>query len=159
MPDACAEWSIMGSSFHWTNTVEALTEIYRILKPGGFFTAIYNPRDIESSDFHTAIESKIYDLVPELKRVSSGSKNNMRDMEEKLLSSPYFGKLFFVEAAHIEMMSRERYIGSWLSVNDIRVQAGENRWEQIIQMIERETKNLVNIEIPYKSRAWTIKKM
>lgn len=158
LPDSCAEWALMGSSFHWAHTLDALTDFNRILKPGGFFTAIYNPRNIEISEFHTALEKNIYDIVPELKRVSSGSKSNMLDMEEKLLSSSYFDDLFFIEGTHVEVMSRERYIGSWLSVNDIRVQAGEDRWKKILDMIEHETKEMDNIEVPYKTRGWTIRK-
>ena len=159
LPDNCAEWAIMGSSFHWAKTSQALAEFNRILKQGGFFTAIYNPRNIEASEWHTHIEHKIYEMVPGLNRVSSGSKSNMADMEERLLSLPCFGELFFVEGAHIEIMSRERYIGVWQSVNDIRVQAGEVLWQEVMEMIRRETKNLSTIEVPYKTRAWTIRKL
>jgi len=159
LPDSCAGWAIMGSSFHWADTKDALNEFNRILKPGGFFTAIYNPRNIEISEFHLKIEKNIQNIIPELKRVSSGSKSNMHDMEEKLLSSDYFGDLFFIEGSHIEIMSRDRYIGAWHSVNDIRVQAGEDRWQQILDMINKETKDKTTIEVPYKTRAWTVRKL
>lgn len=63
----------MGSSFHWTDAPRAVEEFRRILKPGGFFTAVWNPRDIKRSQVHTEIEEMIYKEVPDLKRVSSGS--------------------------------------------------------------------------------------
>lgn len=87
LPDQCVDWVLMGSSFHWTDTPIALREFHRILRPGGFFTAIWNPRDIESSPLHLEIENKIHDMLPNMKRVSSGSRLNMQNMGKKLLST------------------------------------------------------------------------
>lgn len=157
LADNSVDWVIMGSSFHWTDSIRALEEFYRILKPGGFFTAIWNPRDIEKSELHTKIENNIKAMVPDLKRVSSGSAKNMQGMESTMMSSGLFKDLFFMEAPHIEVMSKERYIGAWMSVNDIQVQAGEARFKQIIEMIEDEIKSLEDVKVPYKSRAWTVK--
>ena len=39
----------MASSFHWTNTDQALKEFYRVVKPGGKFIALWNPRKIHES--------------------------------------------------------------------------------------------------------------
>jgi len=152
------DWVLMGSSFHWTRAGDALAEFHRILKRNGIFTAIYNPRDVDNSELNSSIERKIKEIVPELNRVSSGSKDNMRDMESMILGSPYYDNLFFMEASHTEVMTRERYLGVWLSVNDIQVQAGEKRWEQIIEMIRQEISSTVKIEIPYKTRAWTVRR-
>ena len=146
----------MGSSFHWANVNEALSEFNRILKSKGIFTAVYNPRDIEKNELHQTIEKKIKEIVPELNRISSGASHNVFGIEQKLLSSPYFGELFFCEAAHVERMTKERYLGAWLSVNDIQVQAGKERWEKILMMIEEEIFSMNELEIPYKTRAWTV---
>lgn len=150
------DWVLMGSSFHWTNTEEALEEFHRILKPGGYFTAIWNPRNIEGNELHERIEAMIAEEVPELKRVSSGSKNNIGDIESKLLSTKYFKNLIFVEAGYDIAMSRERYIGAWRSVNDIQAQAGPERFEKIISNIMAITESCDEIVVPYKSRAWTV---
>src|SRR5262245_44424092 len=40
LPDASVDWVLMGSSFHWTDASRSLPEFHRILKPGGFFTAL-----------------------------------------------------------------------------------------------------------------------
>lgn len=156
LPDNCVDWVIMGSSFHWTDTELALAEFYRILKPGGFFTAIWNPRDIENNQFHQAVEDIIYKEIPNLKRVSSGAKKNMSNIEEKLLSTDCFSDIFFVEAPHVEIMEKERYMGAWKSVNDIQVQAGEVGFKRILNEIEKKIMNLDDIIVPYKSRAWTV---
>lgn len=157
LPDNCVDWVLMGSSFHWADTELALAEFYRILKPGGFFTAIWNPRDIENNEFHQEIEQIIYKEIPNLKRVSSGAKKNMIGMAEKLLSTEYFSDIFFIEAPHVEIMEKERYMGAWKSVNDIQVQAGEAGFKRILSQIEEKIMNLDEVVVPYKSRAWTIR--
>jgi ubiquinone/menaquinone biosynthesis C-methylase UbiE len=85
LPDSSVNWALMGSSFHWTNSELATREFYRILVPGGFFTAIWNPRDIESSELHQRIEAVVYSEIPNMKRVSSGNTVTMAEMKEKIL--------------------------------------------------------------------------
>lgn len=153
-----ADWVIMASSFHWTDHKKSLPEFSRILKDDGYFTAIWNPRNIKISKFHTKIEDNIKFIVPELKRVSSGSQST-KEWEYILTSTNNFKDCIFMETDHQENMSKERYMGAWHSVNDIQSQAGKERWEKIINMIEDEIKNLDVIEVPYKIRAWTVKKI
>lgn len=157
LPENSVDWVFMGSSFHWADTLQALEEFHRILKPGGFFTAIWNPRNLASNEFHMRIENKIKDMVPNLKRVSSGSRENMRGMEEKLLSTPYFDDLFIIEAPHEAVMSPERYMGAWRSVNDIQVQAGEELFQKVLDMIENEIRGMDQIVVPYLSRAFSVR--
>lgn len=157
LADNSVDWVLMGSSFHWTDTPAALKEFARILRPGGFFTAIWNPRNIESSTFHMEIENRIKEMIPGLKRVSSGSRTNMEHMEKKLLSTPYFKDLFLLEGNHETIMTKERYMGAWKSVNDIHVQAGDVLFEQILQMIEQKIAHLEEVVVPYTSRAFTVR--
>lgn len=154
LPDNCVDWVLMGSSFHWTDASRAVAEFRRILRPGGFFTAIWNPRDIKRSKLHTEIEAMIYKEVPNMKRVSSGSTVSTEQMAEKLLGSGY-KELIFMESDHDELMSKERYINIWRSVNDIRVQAGEERFQKILDNIDSLLSDYSEISVPYKSRAWT----
>lgn len=154
LPDNSVDWVLMGSSFHWTDDKKALKEFYRILKPGGFFTAIWNPRDIEKSQLHMEIENMIKEIVPNLKRVSSGSRANMHDLEEKLLATGEFKELFLLEGSHDAVMTKERYMGAWRSVNDIQAQAGPERFEEIMKRIEQKVGD--EIVVPYLSRAFTV---
>lgn len=156
LADNCVNWVLMGSSFHWTDSKLAVKEFYRILVPGGFFTAIWNPRDIESSDLHKRIEEAVYSEVPQMKRVSSGKAIHTEEMREKLMGEGYFKDIFFVEAPHIELMTKERYMNIWRSVNDIRVQAGEEGFQRILRNIEKIILEFDEIEVPYLSRSWTV---
>lgn len=58
-------------------------------------------------------------------RVSSGGKFSIDEMMEKMSSYGLFGNVIYTEAYHVEKMNKERYLNIWRSVNDIRVQAGE----------------------------------
>ena len=155
LEDSCVNWVLMGSSFHWAEPVAASNEFKRILKPGGYFTAIWNPRNITSSPLHMEIEEMIKHEVPELNRVSSGKSITTEVMEEKLGDN--FDDIVFMEAKHEEVMTKERYINTWRSVNDIQAQAGPERFERILRNIEEILKDKDSVVVPYKSRAWTAK--
>lgn len=157
LPDNCVNWVLMGSSFHWADTQLALKEFHRILKPGGFFTAIWNPRNIESSELHKNIEEVVYQEIPNIKRVSSGGAYTIEEMQEKILSTDCFDSVIYMEAPHFEKMSLERYMNTWKSVNDIQVQAGEAGFQKILNRIEDIIKDMDEIKVPYRSRAWTVK--
>lgn len=156
LPDNCVNWTLMGSSFHWADSKLAVKEFHRILVPGGFFTAIWNPRDIESSELHQRIEEAVYSEVPAMKRVSSGKSISTEEMKERLLTGGYFKNILFTEAPHVEIMTKERYMNTWKSVNDIQVQAGEEGFRWILEKIENIIVDLDIIEVPYRSRAWTV---
>ena len=96
----------------------------------------------------------IYGEVPNIKRVSSGSTMTTEQMREKL-SGGAFGNIIFMETSYEELMTKERYLNVWRSVNDIRVQAGEDGFQRIMDNIEKILKNYEEIIVPYKARAWT----
>jgi ubiquinone/menaquinone biosynthesis C-methylase UbiE len=149
-------WVFMASSFHWTDQPRALAEFHRILKAGGHFTALWNPRHIEGNALHQEIEAIIRHYVPDLKRVSSGSQSHMNGLEEALQSTGHFGNLLFMEAPHDVDMSKERYLNAWRSVNDVQVQAGPELFERILDEIDRFLGDVESISVPYKTRAWTV---
>jgi ubiquinone/menaquinone biosynthesis C-methylase UbiE len=157
LPNNSVDWVLMGSAFHWTHAQQALSEFYRVLKPGGHFTALWNPRDLDRSELNRRIDEKIRAIVPNLQRVSSGSREYTEVLEDLLLSSGEFQDLIFIEAPHPEPFTAERYLGVWRSVNDIRAQAGPERFAAVMEMIAAEIAGLERISIPYRTRAWTVK--
>jgi ubiquinone/menaquinone biosynthesis C-methylase UbiE len=155
LPRGSIDWILMASSFHWTDPEKSLPEFHRALKPGGYFTALWNPRNIEVSELHTRIERQIYEIVPSIRRISSGSKTCSKRWEEVLVSTGHFSNVIFMEVDQVETMPKERYLGAWRSVNDIQSQAGPQKWAEILSMIEDEIAHLDFVEVPYKNRAWT----
>lgn len=157
LPDHCVDWILMGSSFHWTDAPKAMAEFHRVLKAGGFFTAIWNPRNIECSKLHMEIEEIVYSEVPGMKRVSSGGKITTAEMQEKMCGTGLFDGILFVEAPYFERMTKERYMNIWKSVNDIQVQAGEEGFQRILKGIDEKLSKMDEIEVPYLARSWTVR--
>ncbi|MBI2339379.1 MAG: class I SAM-dependent methyltransferase [Deltaproteobacteria bacterium] len=158
LSDASVDWILMASSFHWTNSIAALAEFHRILRPGGFFSALWNPRDLEKSPLQKRIEEIVCAMAPGLKRVSSGAEKYTRGLEQTLIGTGHFHHPIFMEAPHEETMDRQRYLGVWRSVNDLQAQAGELKFQEILDRIESEISGLDRIVVPYKTRAWTVQK-
>ena len=155
LDNECVDWVLMGDSFHWTNAREAAIEFKRILRKGGFFTAIWKSRDIESNPLHMKIEKIIYAKNPKLKRVSSGMSMSTQIMKDKLEDS--FKNIIFLEAKHTVRISKRQYMESWYSVNDIQAQLGDKKFQESMKEIDNLLIDMENIEVPYKSRAWIAK--
>ena len=56
-------------------------------------------------------------------------------------------------------MSHERYLGAWRSVNDIQAQAGPEKFEVLLRQIGEKIASLSEVVVPYKTRAWTVRKL
>ncbi len=144
----------MASSFHWPNFDQAVAEFRRILKPHGLFMALWNTRRYESNPLLLDIEQKLKELVPEMRRVSSGRSEFCDDLLNRLKACPVFEDVLYLEGRHIEQQTPEHYIGLWESVNDVRVQAGPDRFTAFIDYIREKTQNLSHIDAEYTTRAW-----
>lgn len=158
LADMSVNWIVIGSAFHWMDVRKALSEFYRVLKPNGYFTALWNPRDLKRRKLHEIIEAKIFEITPHIKRMSSGSGAFTDNLFDTLTSTNYFKDVIYTEAKHQEVMSKERYMGIWRSVNDIRVQAGPEKWEKILQAIEAIIQKYKQIAVPYRTKSWTVRK-
>lgn len=157
LADNSVDWLLMASSFHWTDQPNALKEFHRVLRPGGFFTCLWNPRDLERSELQMRIDGMIREKVPNLKRVSSGAKKYTDNLEETLLSGGLFKDVLFTSAPHEVEMTHERYMGAWRSVNDIQAQVGPEGFEAIMNEIESMIQGSEYVTVPYQTRSWTVK--
>jgi len=144
----------MASSFHWPDFDRAVLEFKRLLKPGGFFAALWNPRDVAGQPLLEDFEARIRELVPNLKRVSSGNSEFTATLTARLEKCGVFAEVIYLEGGHVEEQSPERYLGLWESVNDIRVQAGEEKFKLFLDYVREKTSGLEHIKARYKTRAW-----
>ncbi|MFK3863441.1 class I SAM-dependent methyltransferase [Pseudoalteromonas rhizosphaerae] len=152
--DNSADLLSMASSFHWVDFEKAIKEFSRVLRPGGFFTAVWNPRHIECNPLLVEIEEKLYEIAPHIKRVSSGNSDFTDTLTERLRNADVFSDAIYLEGFHTIKQTPEEYLGVWWSVNDIRAQAGEDKFIQFMAFVEEKTNNLDFIETTYKTRAW-----
>lgn len=157
-PSASYDWVTMASSFHWTDTAQALTEFHRLLRPKGLFTCLWNPRVVTGEPLLEAVEACIDAIVPRSSRKSSGSSAFVESIVDRLTSSGQFTDLIYIEARLEVRMTPEHYLGVWRSVNDIRAQAGEAKFAELLAQIESLVAGKDSIVCPYLTRAWTVRK-
>ena len=152
-----ADLLTMASSFHWTDFEKSTIEFNRVLRKGGRFVAIWNPRLIEVNPLLLEIENHLKTLNPNIKRVSSGRSGMTNTLTERLWSSEYFDDVIYIEGRHIINMTTERYITAWRSVNDLRVQLGECGFKTFLDYVEERISNIDQIPATYLTRAWCAK--
>ena len=158
LPDCSADWITMASSFHWADTDRAMIEFHRVLRPGGRFSALWNPRLVEANPTLLEIEEHLNHIAPNLKRVSSGRSGIAQTLEDKLHSSLMYEDVLYLEGKHIIFMSTERYLGIWKSVNDVRVQLGEKKFTEFISHVEHKLEDMDVVEATYLTRAWSARR-
>lgn len=158
LPSASCDWVSMASSFHWADFDKATREFHRILRAGGRFTALWNPRLIEVNPLLVEIEAHLDTLRPNIKRVSSGRSGITETLTDQLWESPYFEDVVYLEGRHVITMTPERYIGAWRSVNDLRVQLGPDKFDSFLAFVEQRINGLDGIEATYLTRAWSARR-
>ena len=158
LPNASADLVSMASALHWTDFDRARDEFHRILRPGGTFAALWNPRFIEANPLLSEIEAEITRLKPDLQRVSSGRSGITERLTDKLCADPRFAEVLYLEGRHSVQQTPERYIGAWRSVNDLQVQLGTELFRKFLDFVEARIAGLTAIETTYLTRAWVARR-
>lgn len=158
LPDDSADLLSMASSFHWVDFDRGVAEFHRVLRPGGRFVALWNPRLIEANPLLVEIEAEINRLAPEIKRVSSGNSGITETLTERLSACPLFDDVVYLEGRHTAEQTPEQYLGVWRSVNDVRHQLGPDRWNAFLGFIERRISGVRHITTTYRTRAWSARR-
>lgn len=148
----------MASSFHWVDFDRGTAEFARILRPSGWFAALWNPRLIEANPLLVEIEQHLNTLKPDMQRVSSGRSGITETLTERLEASPLFDEVVYLEGRHRILFTPAQYIGVWRSVNDLRVQLGPERFADFLDYVETRISGMPTIEANYLTRAWAARK-
>ena len=145
----------MASAFHWADFDLAVDEFARVLRPRGWFAALWNTRRLEAAPLLYEIESELRRRVPHYLPHSSGRSAFCAGLAERLESCGHFALVRYCEAEHVERMSPERYLGIWRSVNDVRVQAGEAVFAEFLTWVAQRIRAERTIDAPYLTRCWS----
>lgn len=148
----------MASSFHWPDTQKALAEFNRLLRANGLFVAIWNPRMTELSRTENEIAALLEGKYQITNRVSSGRSGITNELSKILRASTYFKVVTYCEAMDVVNVTPQHYIGAWRSVNDVRSQLGEEKFEQFIGDVTSMTSHLEYVDVHYLTRAWIARK-
>ena len=147
----------MASSFHWINFEAGTQEFHRVLRPGGYFVALWNPRYIQDNPMLVEIEQKLKELQPALTRVSSGKSAFVEALAAKFQQHPLFIDPVYLEARHTAHLTPEQYLGVWQSVNDVRAQLGEAKFAQFMDYVHGRIIACKVIDCTYLTRAWIVR--
>jgi ubiquinone/menaquinone biosynthesis C-methylase UbiE len=158
LPDGSTDLVSMASSFHWADFDKACNEFHRILRPGGLFVALWNPRFIEANPLLVEIEAQITRLKPGIRRVSSGRSGITEQLTDMLSVKSQFTEVLYLEGRHSVHQTREQYIGAWRSVNDLQVQLGPELFRKFLDFVEKRLAGLASIETTYLTRAWAARR-
>jgi SAM-dependent methyltransferase len=158
LPARCCDWLTMASSFHWVEFEAGMREFHRVLRGGGRFSALWNPRLIEVNPLLVEIESHLEMLLPSIERVSSGRSGITETLTERLWQSPYFDDVVYLEGRHVIQMAPSRYMGAWRSVSDLQVQLGTEKFESFLGFVGRRIAEVDTIEATYLTRAWSARR-
>lgn len=155
LPEASSDWLTMASSFHWTDFDAATREFHRLLRPEGRFTALWNGRLIATNPLLVEIEAHLAAMLPNVKRASTDMKETLT---ERLWASPWFEDVVYLEGRHDIAISPERYLGIWRSVNELRVQLGEQQFDAFLDFVRRRIAGQRSINATYTTRAWSARR-
>ncbi len=158
LPAGSADLVSMASSLHWADFDKACDEFHRILRPGGVFAALWNPRLIEANPLLAEIEAQIVRLKPGIQRISSGRSGITERLTDMLSAKPQFVEVIYLEGRHSVRQTPEQYIGAWRSVNDLQVQLGPQLFRQFLDFVEKHVAGCEAIETIYWTRAWAARR-
>ena len=158
LADGAVDLVSMASSFHWVDFDRGVAEFARILRPGGWFVALWNPRLIEASPLLGEIESQLTVLHPGLHRRSSGRSGRTEGLTERLWTCGRFDDVVALEGRHGVRQSVAQYIGAWRSVNDVQAQLGPEKFARFLDYLGERLRDVESIDTTYLTRAWAARR-
>jgi ubiquinone/menaquinone biosynthesis C-methylase UbiE len=159
LADATADLLTMASSFHWVDFDLGVREFHRVLRPGGWFAALWNPRQIESNPLLVELEAQITKLKPDMERITSSRSGLIATLSHRLGALAEFGNVVYIEGRHTARQSVERYIGLWRSANDVQVQLGASLFEEFLDYVRDRLSGCEVVETTYLTTLWAAQRM
>jgi len=138
-----------GSSFNVVDKDAALREAHRIVKSKGWFSCMWNHRDL-----HDPLQEQIEDIIKKhIPEYSYGSRRE--DQSDVLKQSNLFSSVEFFSNTFIHKYRKEDVFEAWQSHGTLHRQAKE-KFSLILDDIKTflDGLNKEYIEIPYETKIW-----
>ena len=155
LPAEDTNWVTFGSSFNVADRVLVLKETARILKKGGYFTCMWNHRDLNCPTQKT-VEDIIVSFIPKYER--GVRREDQRPFLEKYATD--FENICYIEVDFDVHRTIEEYILAWKSVKnkywDLATAEGVRLFNTLCDKVKEVLPK--EFEIRYTTRAWTMRK-
>jgi SAM-dependent methyltransferase len=158
LPEASADLLCMASSFHWVDFDIGLTEFHRVLRPDGWFVALWSTRLLDHNPVLRELEDELTDLQPGLRRSAFGPMSRTDGLTDRLADVPGFDDVIALEGRHVTRQSPKHYMGNWRSTNDVRHRLGEAKFTAFMERAEARLAGLDSVEVTYATRAWAVRR-
>nr|WP_296070327.1 class I SAM-dependent methyltransferase [uncultured Actinoplanes sp.] len=155
---ASADLVCMASSFHWVDFDDGMAEFHRILRPSGWFVALWSTRLLQLNPLLLEIEDELARLQPGLRRSAFGPAGRTEGLTDRLAAHPGFDEVVSLEGRHVTVQSPEHYLGNWRSVNDVRHRLGEEKFMTFLDYVEGRLSDVDAVEVTYATRAWAARR-
>ncbi len=150
------DWVTFGSSFDVIDRNEAMEEAHRLLRINGYFTCIWNHRDL-NDPIQKVAEDTIIEFVPNYTRGTR--REDQRPVIEK--RKDLFDNIIYTEEDFYFHQSIENYINAWRSVKnrywDVDTKEGAELSMKIMNSIQERLPK--EFDIKYTTRTWSAKKI
>lgn len=149
-------WVAFGSSFNVMDREQALKETHRLLKTDGYFSCMWNHRNL-NCPIQTKAENIIMEFLPDYTR--GVRREDQRPIIEK--HNHLFKNIFYLEVDFEVNRTIDEYINAWRSVKnkywDLSTEEGTELFNRITDKIRKELPETFKIQ--YTTRAWTAQKV
>lgn len=153
LADGSVDWFAMGSSFNTTQREACLREARRTLRPGGWFTCMWNNRELERDPVQAQVEAIIRRHVPDY-----GHGTRREDQTAVLSESGLFEAPVYDEAAQEVARTVDEYLGAWRSVKNPFWDVATEHGRALLARIEAEIRAALGdrpITLVYRTRVWS----
>ncbi|MFQ6342737.1 class I SAM-dependent methyltransferase [Campylobacter sp. VTCC 70190] len=150
------DWVTFGSSFDVIDRNESLQEAHRLLSKNGWFTCMWNHRDL-NDPVQKIAEDTIVEFVPNYTR------GTRREDQRPIIESrkDLFDNIVYTEEDFYFHQNIENYINAWRSVKnrywDVATKEGEELLNKIMDKIKERLPK--EFSIKYTTRTWSAKKV
>jgi ubiquinone/menaquinone biosynthesis C-methylase UbiE len=147
LPKSSVHAVFFGSSFNVLDQKATLSEVKRILVPGGYFACMWNHRDL-NDHLQNEIEEIIRQMVPDY---DYGSRRE--DPTAIINESKLFGKVGYLEQNFKVEMPSNTFFEGWKSHATLERQAGQ-KFASVLERIQKLLTSYEVIYVPYSTRIW-----